>query len=275
MPQLCHIAPHNSCYPESQVQTKNYLRSLHMPSKKKPRAKKSVSNGPTNTQEASETNSVLCEICGAVVKLGDGGYANLTKHQQGEPCKKRARENTVVEKTASLTKFFKPRQAQPKELETGVRPIPKLSSHRKEAGEAFSSSASARNSEAEDGEPIKKSSGWSVLKDTLALVQKLPESVPYGTEKDRGLAAGFVGDIENSDNGLAWEDADGMLNGVIGAGVKLEALTASIRRGPCGVQSLIEWIDRHIVRYHFDTDMLVGKMSRLQEALRILYVSSW
>ena len=105
-----------------------------------------------------------------------------------------------------------------------------------------------------------------------AATRMLPVTVRVGTEDDvlaQFSSAPFVDPSEYDD---AWEMVDKTLNGAIGYGTSVAAVSAIIRRGRFGMDGLCDWLETCILEYGIDPNLLEGKVQRLLDAMSLLCV---
>jgi hypothetical protein len=70
-----------------------------------------------------------------------------------------------------------------------------------------------------------------------------------------------------------WKMVDKTLNGVIGYGMTVAAVSAIIHWGRFGMDSLCNWLEKCISEYKINPDLLEGKVQRLLDAISLLCVS--
>jgi hypothetical protein len=103
-------------------------------------------------------------------------------------------------------------------------------------------------------------------------IRMLPITVLVGTEDDvlaQFARAPFVDPSEYDD---AWEMVDKTLNGAIGYGMSVAAVSAIIRRGRFGMDGLCDWLETCILEYGINPNLLEGKVQRLLDAMSLLCV---
>ena len=61
----------------------------------------------------------------------------------------------------------------------------------------------------------------------------------------------------------AWEMVDKTLNGAIGYGMSIAAVSAIIRWGRFGMDGLCDWLETCILEYGINPNLLEGKVQRL------------
>ena len=84
----------------------------------------------------------------------------------------------------------------------------------------------------------------------------LPVTVLVGTEDDilaQFASALFVDPSEYDD---AWEMVDKTLNGAIGYGMSVAAVSAIIRRGRFGMDGLCDWLETCILEYGINPNLI-------------------
>lgn len=126
--------------------------------------------------------------------------------------------------------------------------------------------------ENQDGGPKAIDPSGSLIDRLRVATRRLPKTVLVGTEVD--ILAQFSGapfvDLDEYDD--AWEMVDRTLNGVIGYGMSVAAVSAIIRRGKFGMDGLCNWLETCISEYGINPELLEGKVDRLLDAINLLYV---
>ena len=103
-------------------------------------------------------------------------------------------------------------------------------------------------------------------------IRMLPITVLVGTEDDilaQFARAPFVDPSEYDD---AWEMVDKTLNGTIGYGMSIAAVSAIIRQGRFGMDGLCDWLETCILEYGINPNLLEGKVQWLLDAMSLLCV---
>ena len=115
-------------------------------------------------------------------------------------------------------------------------------------------------------------SAGSLIDQLRAATQELPNSIAIGTEED--ILAQFAGPpiFDPNEHDDTWEMVDKTLNGVIGYGMSVAAVTAIIWRGVFGMEGLCTWLETCISEYRVDPVLLEGKVQHLLDAMSLLCV---
>lgn len=118
-------------------------------------------------------------------------------------------------------------------------------------------------------EPHASTSPFAALR---AAASRLPLSVPLAQSTDTIVK--FSGDpsieFETGQFDSVWEMADPQLNAVLGKSVTDVRVADFIKRGPMGVDGLIDWMEALVNRLGVDVELLEGKMGRLKVAMDFL-----
>jgi hypothetical protein len=124
--------------------------------------------------------------------------------------------------------------------------------------------------EDQDSRPMTPDQHGSLMDQLRVATGRLPITVSVGTEDDilaQFSGAPFVDPNEYED---PWEMVDKTLNGVIGYGMSVAAVSAIIQRGRFGMDGLCDWLETCISEYGISPDLLEGKVQRLLDAMGLL-----
>ena len=224
-----------------------------------------------------DTNSKrFCDVCRIEVSIGTGGESNWTNHTKSgaHTCAQVALQKNKVSNYFSKA----PQAAQPPTPLSSVVQPARLSSSAfsaitphvgLQAGTSNTSSTFMIGRD-QDGEGADLAG--SLIDRLRVAIRMLPITVLVGTEDDvlgQFARAPFVDPSEYDD---AWEMVDKTLNGAIGYGMSIAAVSAIIRRGRFGMDGLCDWLETCILEYGINPNLLEGKVQRLLDAMSLLCV---
>lgn len=93
-------------------------------------------------------------------------------------------------------------------------------------------------------------------------------TVPEGGDDD--LLARFAARPPVVTMDGAWQVLDPMLNGICGWGASVEQVAGLIRRGPKGMEGLVEYVEHFVVAYRIAGGLLEGKCAILVKAMNFV-----
>jgi hypothetical protein len=221
------------------------------------------------------TSKRFCDICNIDVKIGLGGESNWTTHLNSGP---HIRAQGTLQKNKVSNYFLKLTEQpdagpsssviEPARLSSTILVPPSDVVQTEIANTADIIMIDDEHDSGRQAPDLPR----SLIDRLRGATQRLPLTVPVGAEDD--LLAQFSGApfVDPSEYEDPWEMVDKVLNGVIGYGMSVAAVSAIIRRGRFGMDGLCDWLETCISEYGINPDLLEGKVERLLDAMSLLCV---
>jgi hypothetical protein len=200
-----------------------------------------------------------CDACQCDVKIGLGGESNWNAHIKSAAHRKSERAAKII--TKDISSFFTKATPKPTASLPVASSLPLLSSH----GQAEFPRTSPESHTSRETDSVVESS--CLLTELARIAQTLPSSIPLAVPTD-ALAA-YSGDprMELDTDDDPWEMVDRTLNRTLGYGKTTSEIAALIRRGPLGIDGMVNWLRRAVFDLKINESLLEHKVRRLIDAM--------
>ncbi|KAF7798238.1 hypothetical protein EIP86_009455, partial [Pleurotus ostreatoroseus] len=199
-----------------------------------------------------------CDVCNKTIDFGTAGPRNWDRHTSSKLHVENVKKSQQRQSLTTLSSFFPPGPIKP------LPPLPVPARVRLEPGQGSAQPSGSSPHRASDAS--QKDRG--VLDRLRELSAALPDTVPMGIPHDT-LAGFSVPPMFPTDGEYdsEWEYVDRSLNVLLGYGLTDEEIAQSIRRGPMGMDGLIQWFEHAMDWPGVTLALLEGKIERLCRAL--------
>lgn len=241
-----------------------------------------------------EDGHYICDICRLKIRVGCGGSKNFLQHRKSPACLRAAQKGTALPKASQMKtihSYFSKAplggtssrqtqgqttmqnavldtvtpKAKTKAAPGSGPPLPTPGQPRRKHLDEHRQAAPRPPEHPKQGPTAH---ALALLASVTDAAHDLPSLVAEACEDDHIARVVLSGDPE--DPSEAWEHLDRALNRLLGFGVEIEEIAQRIRRGPLGMEGLIEYIHRFIVDHSISGDLLEGKLERLLKALDLV-----
>jgi hypothetical protein len=234
------------------------------------------------------------------VQVGTSGEHNMTAHRGSKACVTRTRENQKSKKVRTLFEFGARKSATglghrqniaapaailnapglassssenltdtiQKHLDILLEPEPELGNLTGLGG----LNATLGSSKSLEAKPETCDRARELVLRLYAASRTLPLSVPHATLTDAFAVFGIdpsCSAASKAPDTELWEKLDPMLNKTIGYDASIEEISSRIRRGPLGLDGLVEFLLWFVENRGLKVELIEGKVERLLDAIEL------